>query len=37
MRGLCSGNFVVWLWFERVHNVGKFDGILDEEYRDVVA
>lgn len=37
MRRLCLWEAAVGLLFHRVSKVGKLDGILDEENRDVVA
>src|SRR5262245_8971991 len=37
MRRLRLWEGAVRLWLHRVDHVGKLDGVLDEEYRDVVA
>src|SRR5436190_3569125 len=29
-------NFSVWFWFSSVNDVGKFNCILNEEYRDII-
>jgi truncated hemoglobin YjbI len=37
VRGLCLGKRAVGLFLDRVNDVWKFDRVLDEEHRNVVA
>ena len=37
MGSLCLRNLIVWLRLQGMDQIRKFDGVLDEEYRHVVA
>ncbi|MNN36314.1 hypothetical protein D3C81_1502070 [compost metagenome] len=37
MGRAAGGHLVVWLRLNRMHEVGKLDGVLDEKYRHIVA
>lgn len=37
MGCLGLGNFVVWFGFVSMDDIGKFDGVLNEEYGNIVG